>query len=558
MNIFSTKGAAVAGIPSLSLHSPQAAVYAATGCSMATGAPSLCVTFGIDEALQAASAALTPWGDKVPVAFVTVAEQKYHRMIRGCYSAVTRGIFDARDIDSEGGKAATVLRYSRPIQIIVPGMAELEGLLPRLPAQWSSGRDPEGTLDTEQAADMEKALGLMKTSGRPVILLGLGGTEDIPAVLSLAEKICSPVLLTSGATTMPAHLLKLIEARPVPLIIPAGSLVWTRAFSSADVILALGSGFSEVDWFGLQGLKIHRARVIRVAVGSPGPPLRKLWDISIDTPVRRFLAQASGRIEGLGPGQERAEWVARLRRACDKWKNILREDSEKYRSLPHIEPGLAAHEIVARSPENTIFVSEGGACGMWLWTQLWLKPLVFPVQMGTIGVTIPMTIGAHAGSPGARVWGILGDGAFYYNARELATLSGLSLPVGIFVFNDSSWGAIRLGQTFVYKGRYIGTDIPNTDYARIARWYGCEGITARNPGELLQAVERVKASSRPTVVDVKIPRDSIPYAGASFVLAEFDGVQRHVLPNLVASGVKNAFLGRTPLHIVRLIVRMMR
>jgi thiamine pyrophosphate-dependent acetolactate synthase large subunit-like protein len=263
-------------------------------------------------------------------------------------------------------------------------------------------------------------------------------------------------------------------------------------------------------------------------------------------------------------GPRRRAWIDRGRQWCRRWKDSLDREAERASRSDPLDPAYAAHEIVRRAPRGTTFVSEGGACGMWLMASLWMHPLVFPVQQATIGTSIPMALGAAVGMRSARdadrppVWCVLGDGAFFYHAAELAALSRHRVPAVLFVFNDSSWGAIRLGQTFACGGRYTGTDIPATDYAAVARACGCEALTAAGPRGLLEALERAAAARGPLLVDVKIRKDAVPFSGANFVLAEFDGVLKTSAPALAGGALLGALRRKVPAGVLRVMMSMMR
>jgi thiamine pyrophosphate-dependent acetolactate synthase large subunit-like protein len=172
-----------------------------------------------------------------------------------------------------------------------------------------------------------------------------------------------------------------------------------------------------------------------------------------------------------------------------------------------------------------------------------------------------MALGAHCGAPDGPVWSIVGDGAFFYSARELLTIRDQAGPAPVFfLFNDASWSAIRLGQTFLYGGRHVGTDLQETDYSALVRSYGCLGISARTPAELTEAIDAATdhRGPGPLVVEIKLGRDHVPYAGASFVLAELDGALRSLLPQSLLSTGLGLARGSLPLANLRSLMRVGR
>jgi thiamine pyrophosphate-dependent acetolactate synthase large subunit-like protein len=261
---------------------------------------------------------------------------------------------------------------------------------------------------------------------------------------------------------------------------------------------------------------------------------------SADTFVERLL-------EGLGTfnvRMQRQKWIEELKKIYERWRKEFDMEADEGRNTCPLEPSYVAHEIIKNAPANTIFVSEGGGCGMWCWAHLWTNgpvPFVFPVQMGTIGVTIPMAIGAKIAQQRAAIWGIMGDGASFYHVTELRTLKKLGIPAVFFIFNDRAWGAVRMAQMLAFGRRYIGVDLPDVDFATIAQGLGCVGIRVQTPEELSNAIRGVKSADIPTVVDVVIKRDTVPYIGLNFAVPEMDGVMMSIAGG-GALGISSAFL----------------
>ena len=64
----------------------------------------------------------------------------------------------------------------------------------------------------------------------------------------------------------------------------------------------------------------------------------------------------------------------------------------------------------------------------------------------------------------------------------------------------AAWGIIRAGQRAQLDFE-LGTGLDGTDYAAIARGFGCFGETVRAPDELAPALARAFASRLPSVLD---------------------------------------------------------
>lgn len=75
----------------------------------------------------------------------------------------------------------------------------------------------------------------------------------------------------------------------------------------------------------------------------------------------------------------------------------------------------------------------------------------------------------------------------------------------VVVFNDSAMAMIEVKQ----RRRQLaprGMAYSPTDFATVARGYGCAGIRVDDPGQLDAAMRAAFAMDRPVVVDVAIDR----------------------------------------------------
>ena len=115
-----------------------------------------------------------------------------------------------------------------------------------------------------------------------------------------------------------------------------------------------------------------------------------------------------------------------------------------------------------------------------------------------------------------------GDGSFLYSLQEFETLLKYQLPIKVVIFNDSAWNMIRAGQVS-FVGEVFGTELPSSDYAEVAKSYGCFGAKVKEKEEIAPALQSALSSDLPAVVDVDIDPDTIPDSLISFAMVEFEG-----------------------------------
>ncbi len=66
--------------------------------------------------------------------------------------------------------------------------------------------------------------------------------------------------------------------------------------------------------------------------------------------------------------------------------------------------------------------------------------------------------------------------------------------------NNSVLGNVRDNQKRLEK--VIASEFIETDFAQIARAFGCQGVNVRDPTELAPAIRQAFQASVPTVIDV--------------------------------------------------------
>ena len=104
---------------------------------------------------------------------------------------------------------------------------------------------------------------------------------------------------------------------------------------------------------------------------------------------------------------------------------------------------------------------------------------------GDMGYEFPVAIGASFHNK--RVYSILGDGSFQYNIQELETIKRKNLPVTVMIFNNFSYGAIKITQNTVFKREYgtsSSSDLSFCDIKRIADAYNIPYYKVDNDSDL--------------------------------------------------------------------------
>nr|WP_303648705.1 thiamine pyrophosphate-dependent enzyme [Haloarchaeobius litoreus] len=127
-----------------------------------------------------------------------------------------------------------------------------------------------------------------------------------------------------------------------------------------------------------------------------------------------------------------------------------------------------------------------------------------------INCALPQAIGAKAADPDRPVVAVSGDGGIGYHISDLETAVRDDLPVVVVVWNNQSLASSKASQLTNY-GVDISTDFePETDYAAVARGFGCAGSVVTDPAELADELADALARDRPTLLDVQVDPGAVP------------------------------------------------
>lgn len=128
----------------------------------------------------------------------------------------------------------------------------------------------------------------------------------------------------------------------------------------------------------------------------------------------------------------------------------------------------------------------------------------------TLGFSFPTALGAKLAAPDRPVVCVVGDGGFLYGCAELATAVRYGINLVTVVFNDQAFGSTKSDQLVNFRGRIVGTELNNPDFARLAELFGARGLKAE-PERLGKALNQALEAKQPTVIEVPLPTLLAPF-----------------------------------------------
>jgi len=371
------------------------------------------------------------------------------------------------------------------------------------------------------------AVSLLFGSSRPLCFVGAGvmRSEAVEALAAFLARVGIPV------TTSMAGFGAVDSGHECYIGGPsyAAGEAFHNAIRKSDCVLALGTAFGGLEGFGQPPLWSDRIKFIHVDIDPLQLGLNVSPEVLIQGDVKTVLGQMMKEIEErrLVPHAGWKPWRESLRKMKDQRRARLLK--EAYADWPGIHQGRLAHELGKKVMEDDLLmVIDGGNTA--LYASMYapsIKPkqIFFPFGMAALGAGVPAAMGMQLASPDRRVMLCTGDGSMLYNVQELETIADRNLPIIIVVNNDSAWNMIRCAQTSMYGGNYIGTELPEIDYAAIARGFGFHGETVTRADQMVPAYARARDGGGPALLNIITDKTNYPDSLISFAMVEFAGAQ---------------------------------
>ncbi len=348
---------------------------------------------------------------------------------------------------------------------------------------------------------IKKAAQMLIDAEFPLIHAGGGvlRSEEAPRYLvELAEHLGAPVTTTMmGRGTIP-------EDHPLCLL-PAGFGA-IAAQAEADVVLAIGTRFGDLDFWGRPPAwgEFGQQKVIQVDAEPSMIALNRPVELGIVADAAEALKALLQEVKRLNPSSREPSFKLQdCKEAQEVWLSQFLEDAES--DATPIHPLRLVKEVRDFFPREAISVVDGGNTVVWAtYLNRIYEPRTFlwASDSGHLGTGLPYAIGAKLAQPNRPVYCLSGDGAFLFNVQELETARRLELPIIVIVANDRAYGMIKAGQHLLYKGRYVGVDFHDVKLDQLAQAMDCYGERVTDPSEIKPALQRAVDSGLPAVLDV--------------------------------------------------------
>jgi 5-guanidino-2-oxopentanoate decarboxylase len=493
------RGIALSGIRHVQCRNEQGASLMADGYARATGKPGVCTIIAGPGVTNAATGIAQAYCDSQPLLVLSGAcatrtqgkgwgaihELNDQAAVTAGFTAFSAMVRYPEELPELIARAYAVFRGSRPrpVHLSLP-----RDVLPEtVEADWKSRRAP--SLPMPDPAAIGEAADHLAQAKRPLILVGGGAVGTRKALTEIAERIGAPVLSTNAGKGI------LPQSHPLSLGCSILQEASQQALANADVVLLVGSEVAAGDHF-LPKLEIS-GDIIRIDIDPTELTSMYSAAVPIQADARAAMLALSSALSSSKPAAQRSEGEHRVRDA-------LARNAAKMTDLEKLHARVWK---ILRSVLPTDAIVMGDATQI-VYTGCFAMPMemercwYYSGNYCSLGVALPMAIGAKIGAPHRPVIAVAGDGGIMFTINELATAAEERLALPVIVWNNDALNAIveQMDQRQIPR---IGVEPKSPDFLGLAQSLGCRATRPASAEHLAQSVRDALVADRPTLIEVR-------------------------------------------------------
>lgn len=500
------RGIGLAGIRHVQCRNEQGASLMADGYARSSGKPGVCTIIAGPGVTNAATGIAQAYCDSQPMLVLSgacatrthgkgwgaVHELTDQSAVTAPFTAFSAMVRYPEEVPELMARAFGVFRGGRPrpVHLSLP-----RDVLPELvEGGWTPRRAP--SLPRPDPAAIEEAAALLARARRPLIMVGGGAVGAGAPLTAIAEQLGAPVLSTNAGKGI------LPESHPLSMgcsIVQQGS---QQALAAADVVLLVGSEVGQGDHF-LPKLDIP-GEIVRIDIDPAELTSMYAAAVPIQADARAALTALAASLAARRPLAQRPEgerWAREVRAGnAARMTPVEKQHARVWQSLRR---ALPADAIVMGDASQIVYT---GSFSMPMEQE---RCWYYSGTYCSLGVAVPMAIGAKIGAPHRAVIAVAGDGGIMFTVNELATAVEERLALPVIVWNNDALKEI-VDQMDRRQIPRIGVEPKSPDFLRLAEGLGCRACRPAGAEDLERAVREALLADRPTLIEV---RQDSPWLG---------------------------------------------
>lgn len=479
----------------------QAAGHSASGYARATRSIGVCIATSGPGAINLITGIATAYSDSIPMIAITgqvrrelIGKDVFQEAdIIGATDSFTKHSYlvkDANDIPRIMKEAFYIARTGRPGPVLVDIPLDIQNT--EMEFEYPKEVNIRGYKPTVHGhkGQIKKALEKIKESKKPLICVG-GGVMAANAeseLIEFVEKSKIPMV----HTLMGKDGLSSKYPYNVGLIGSHGFRYANKAIADADVLILVGTRVADRATGGSKSFA-KVADIIHIDVD----PAEIGKNLSAHIPVvgdcKKILQQLT---EGITEMDTKV-WLEQI----TSWKEKYAKNRE---TKDKVNPKYALELLSQMIEKDAIVTADVGQNQIWTCHYLDMvgsRRFLTSGGLGTMGYSIPASVGCKLAFKDRRVVAIMGDGSFQMSMFELGTIAQNHLNIIFLLFNNSNLGMVREYQNQVYKNTYGVSLSENPDFVKLVEAYGFCGKRVNCNSELKGAIEQAMESDKAFLIE---------------------------------------------------------
>jgi len=362
-------------------------------------------------------------------------------------------------------------------------------------------------VDARLAGDaqaIQRAVTLLAQAQRPLLLAG-GGIIDAEAskeAVALAELLDMALVPSYGHTDAVPNSHHLYVGPPGG----RGSGEAAEALHRADVILALGTRLNQSTTFWDYRVIDRATRIVQVDIDAREIGRNYPVAVGIVGDARAVAEQLCRALRDAYPeGRPNPAWRSEV--AALAGRRQARLQTELTLTGEPMMPQRVFPELRKVLPRDCMVTIDAGVAPGLAYDRLHFelpRTLFNYAGHGGLGMGLCVGLGTKLGRPDRPAVSLQGDGGFLYTSQEINTAVRWGIPLVSIVLNNGCHGAEKAQQQRHYGGRYIGVDLVNPRFDKLAEVYGARGMYVQHPDEIADAVKEALAVNGPSVIEIPV------------------------------------------------------
>ena len=373
-------------------------------------------------------------------------------------------------------------------QLIFPNQVQEMSVPSHTVASGPSGRLPARNiiLPTES---LHQAVGLFRSSKRPVVIVGHGARFCVDRIINFAEQFNLPVITTfKGKGLIP-------DDHPLGcgVLGLSGTPVSSWFMKESDLLIVMGASFAKHTGISRNTPTIQ-VDLDPMILGKFHAVTVPIWG-EIGTTVDLMKNELTN-------GESK---IDRRYEVADQWMKWRAE--KKRRAAQDRGEGLNSaaifDDLTREIPDNAVIAVDVGnnTYSFGRYFECRAQSVLMSGYLGSIGYGYPAAIGAWAAAPDRPIIAVTGDGGFGQYMAEMTTAVKYNIPIKHILINNRELGKISKEQNT--EGKTVwSTSLHNPDFSRYAENCGALGIRVTEKTELSAALKRLFSNDGPALLEI--------------------------------------------------------